>query len=426
MHDFSGLDGFSPNGGLLADADGYLYGTTLFGGPSGGLGSAAGTVFRVHPAGGFESLYAFARGVAGDGEFCNGHLMRGSDGFLYGTTRFGGTFGRGTVYRLDAGGTQTLIHSFTGEQPGSRDGSSPRSGLLEASNGLLYGTTERGGGYLGGTVFRIDTSKIVPVTSVSPSSGPASGGTAVTIAGSGFADGAVVRLGFSPAVDVAVPSAAEIEATTPALEPGILYHLSVVNPDQTEGTLSGAFLADFSDVPQSDIYHSAVEKILRDGVTAGCGAGNYCRDGYTTRAQMAVFLLKSLLGRHYFPPPETGTVFSDVPAGSFAAGWIEDLAARGITAGCGGGRFCPEGFATRAQMAVFLLKTLLGSAHVPPAAVGVFGDVPVGSFAADWIEDLYMRGITAGCSPTVLIFCPSANVTRGQMAAFLVNTFSLP
>jgi hypothetical protein len=74
-------------------------------------------------------------------------------------------------------------------------------------------------------------------------------------------------------------------------------------------------------------------------------------------------------------------------------------------------------------MAVFLLKTKLGSGYVPPPAADIFGDVPVGSFAADWIEDLYNRGIAGGCSASPLLYCPGNPVNRGQMAALLVNTF---
>jgi hypothetical protein len=74
-------------------------------------------------------------------------------------------------------------------------------------------------------------------------------------------------------------------------------------------------------------------------------------------------------------------------------------------------------------MAIFLLKTLLGAGYTPPAAVGIFGDVPVGSFAADWIEDLYNRGIAGGCSASPLLYCPGNPVNRGQMAALLVHTF---
>jgi hypothetical protein len=77
-------------------------------------------------------------------------------------------------------------------------------------------------------------------------------------------------------------------------------------------------------------------------------------------------------------------------------------------------------------MAVFLLKTHLGSSYAPPAATGVFGDVPIGAFAADWIEDLYHRGITGGCSASPPLYCPNNPNTRGQMAVFLTKTFTLP
>ena len=77
-------------------------------------------------------------------------------------------------------------------------------------------------------------------------------------------------------------------------------------------------------------------------------------------------------------------------------------------------------------MAVFLLKTLLGSGYAPPPAAGIFADVPASYFAIDWIEDLYNRGITAGCGTNPLSYCPDANVPREQMATFLVRTFSIP
>ena len=70
------------------------------------------------------------------------------------------------------------------------------------------------------------------------------------------------------------------------------------------------------------------------------------------------------------------TLFSDVPPGSFAVDWIEDLYASGVTAGCGSSLFCPSDLVTRAQMAAFLLKASRGSSYTPPPASGVFGDVP--------------------------------------------------
>src|SRR5262249_53680326 len=112
---------------------------------------------------------------------------------------------------------------------------------------------------------------------------------------------------------------------------------------------------EFFDVPQSNPFHNAIHTLAVDGLTAGCGEGNYCPTAPVSRAQMAVLLLKGKHGTQYAPPPATGTVFSDVPANAFAAAWIEELAAEGVSSGCGSGRFCPAASVTRAQMAVFLL-----------------------------------------------------------------------
>ncbi len=182
---------------------------------------------------------------------------------------------------------------------------------------------------------------------------------------------------------------------------------------------------DFADVPFGHIFHDFVATVLRNGITGGCGGGNYCPDASVTRAQMAVFLLKAKYGAAHTPPPATGTVFADVPQGAFAADWIEELTALGVTGGCGGGNYCPDAPVTREQMAVFLLKTKESSAYVPPAPTGVFGDVPAGNEFAPWIEDLYVRGITGGCNASPLLYCPASPNNRGQMAVFLVKTFGL-
>ncbi len=263
------------------------------------------------------------------------------------------------------------------------------------------------------------------VASITPTSGPAAGGTPVSISGSNFQTGATVKIGGVAAALVSVVSGAEVDASTPSLAPGTLNDVVVTNPSSLSGTLAGGWMADFSDVPQASLFHSDVEKVFRNGITAGCGGGNYCVASAVTRAQMAVFLLKAEHGSAYTPPACTG-IFTDVLCPGPFTDWIEQLSAEGITAGCGGGNYCPDNSVTRAQMAVFLLKTLLGSAYVPPSAVGVFDDVQIGDFAADFIEDLYGRTITGGCQASPLLYCPLAAVTRGQMAVFLVKTFSLP
>jgi hypothetical protein len=139
---------------------------------------------------------------------------------------------------------------------------------------------------------------------------------------------------------------------------------------------------------------------------------------------MAVFLLVSRFGLAYLPPDATGTLFTDVPAGAFAAAYVEDLAARQITAGCGGGNYCPNDSVTREQMAVFLLRTLEGPTYVPPDCVTpIFNDVPCSSPFAKWVNEASVRNITGGCATG--LYCPADPVTREQMAVFLTVTFFL-
>ena len=141
------------------------------------------------------------------------------------------------------------------------------------------------------------------------------------------------------------------------------------------------------------------------------------------RAQMAVFLERGMNGSGYTPPAATGNVFLDVGAGDFAASFIEQLASDGITAGCGNNNYCPDAEVTRSQMAVFLLRAKYGASYSPPTATGVFSDVDLGYWAVHWIEQLAAEGITAGCGGGN--YCPDAAVTRDQMAVFLVRTFGL-
>ncbi len=181
----------------------------------------------------------------------------------------------------------------------------------------------------------------------------------------------------------------------------------------------------FSDVELGSPYRRWILSIYNTGVTSGCGPGLYCPSSTTTRGQMAVFLLKSKEGSDYLPGDCVSPSFSDVPCSHPFADWIEELYARGITAGCGVDLYCPDAGTTRGQMAVFLLRTLEGSGYNPPACtVPTFGDVPCSHPFAAWIEELYDRGITAGCGSG--LYCPAEPVKREQMAVFLARTFSLP
>ena len=185
-------------------------------------------------------------------------------------------------------------------------------------------------------------------------------------------------------------------------------------------------VATFPDVPTTHPFFHYVETIFQLGITGGCAGGNYCPTNPVTRAQMAVFLLKALEGASYVPPACTVPVFDDVPCSNPFAPWIYELAARNITGGCGGLNYCPNNTVTRKQMAPFLLKTLNGASYTPPPCTpGLFGDVTCPSLFADWIQQLYSLGITGGCQASPLLYCPDNPNTRGQMAVFLVKTFNL-
>ncbi|MCL4275273.1 MAG: S-layer homology domain-containing protein [Anaerolineales bacterium] len=189
---------------------------------------------------------------------------------------------------------------------------------------------------------------------------------------------------------------------------------------------AGGDFPTFVDVPMANSAWSYIESIYYAGITGGCSTNPlaYCPNSSVTRAQMAIFLLRGMYGQAYTPPPATGTVFADVPLTHSAAAWIEQLAAEGITGGCGNGNYCPSSPVTRAQMAIFLLRAKYGDDYVPPAASGTeFLDVPIGHSAAAWIEQLAAEGITGGCGGGN--YCPNKSVTRAQMAIFIQRTFDL-
>lgn len=186
-------------------------------------------------------------------------------------------------------------------------------------------------------------------------------------------------------------------------------------------------LATFADVPGNYWAWRYIEGLYKAGVTGGCvlSPKQYCPGASVTRDQMAVFLLRAKHGPNYAPPPATG-VFADVPITFWAAAWIEQLAAEGITGGCliTPKLYCPTTPVTRDQMAVFLMLAKHGVAFNPPDPIGVFADVPVNYWAARWIEQLAAEQITGGCGSGN--YCPATPVTRDQMAVFLVRAMSLP
>jgi PKD repeat protein len=183
----------------------------------------------------------------------------------------------------------------------------------------------------------------------------------------------------------------------------------------------------FADVPPSLGVWQFVETIFDRGVTSGCGGlpVRYCPDGSVTREQMSVFLLRAKEGPAYLPPPCLTQVFADVPCTNPFAAWINELAAREVTGGCGNGNYCPTAKTSRGQMAVFLLRAKEGPAYTPPACtVAMFADMPCSDPFAPWVNEIAARGISSGCGGGN--FCPAGLVSRGSMAVFLTVNFTLP
>src|SRR6266496_3673460 len=145
LHSFNGGDGRSPEATLAQGSDGNFYGTTALGGAH-----FKGTVFKIDSAGSLTTLHSFS-GSPGEGANPVAGLVQGSDGNFYSTTALGGTHLRGTVFNIDATGSLTTLHSFSGSPD---EGAIPFAGLAQGTDGNLYGTTALGGTHGAGTVFK--------------------------------------------------------------------------------------------------------------------------------------------------------------------------------------------------------------------------------------------------------------------------------
>ena len=207
----------------------------------------------------------------------------------------------------------------------------------------------------------------------------------------------------------------------------------------------------FSDVPTTESFASYIEAIYNNAITTGCGSGDYCPSEYVTRDQMAAFLVRATqiqAGQSTVNFTCNGGAtcametpyFNDVlPATDSFFPYVQKLKELGITTGCGNGNYCPSGNVTRDQMAAFIIRALYGGiagtytcnggvagASVPCASTTpYFSDVlPTDANESGfypYIQKMKELGITTGCGNGN--YCPSEDVTRDQMAAFLARAF---
>lgn len=248
----SGFDGAVPLAGLVMDSAGNLYGTTEQGGAHGD-----GTAFEVSATGTETVLHSFGA-TATDGQSPRAALVVDSAGNLYGTTTAGGAYGDGTVFKLSATGVETILHSFGAT---ATDGQIPYAGLVMDSAGYLYGTTQKGGAYGAGTVFKLSAN-----------------GTEAVLH-SFHTLGAAQLDGQNPQAALLIDSAGNLYGTTPyggAYASGIAFELS---PAGTE-TILYSFGATATD------GHTPLEGLIMDsagnlyGTTTDGGAnGSGLGDG---------------------------------------------------------------------------------------------------------------------------------------------------
>lgn len=199
-------DGYFPYAGLVQATDGNLYGTTYYGGSytSCGIGVGCGTVFRITPGGALTTLHSFD---GTDGQYSFASLVQATDGNLYGTTYTGGVSGDGTVFEISLSGTLTTLHNFAGT-----DGDFPVAAVVQATNGDLYGTSAFGGANNDGTFFSLDLG-MAPFVEMQPASGKV--GMTVMMMGNNLTGTTGVSFNGA-AASFKVVSPSTIQATVPS------------------------------------------------------------------------------------------------------------------------------------------------------------------------------------------------------------------
>ena len=228
---------------------------------------------------------------------------------------------------------------------------------------------------------------------------------------------------FSPPFNWGDYSGGAVDPVTGGLWVAGQYGGPVVNAWSTwVGYFPWSTPAAFSDVAANSPYADYINVLRLWQITTGCSATGYCPADQVTRAQVATFIIRCMLGDN-FPFPAT-PYFTDVPATSPYFPYIQKMRELGITRGCGATTFCPDSPVSRGDAAVLIVRGklagLFGDNFTYPSTVS-FTDVPANDLRFSFIQKMAELGITAGCTATT--FCPEQLLTRQEMAVFMTRAF---
>ena len=268
LHSFDGTDGALLQAGLIQATNGDFYGTATLGGTGRTCsGGGCGTVFKITPGGTLTTLHSFD---GTDGEYLYAGLVQATNGNFYGTTYLGGANDYGTVFEITSGGTLTTMHSFD-----FTDGAEPLGGLVQARTGNFYGTTSAGGSIGAGTVFEITAAgtlttlyNFCTATECEDGELPATGlvqGTNGDLYGTTFGGGSGGTLGDGTVFSLAVGLQPFVEAQPTSGEVG--------RPIRILGTdLTGATSVTFNGT--AAVFKVVSSSLITTTVPAGATTGN--------------------------------------------------------------------------------------------------------------------------------------------------------
>ncbi|MCZ2146932.1 MAG: PQQ-dependent sugar dehydrogenase [Bryobacterales bacterium] len=181
----------------------------------------------------------------------------------------------------------------------------------------------------------------------------------------------------------------------------------------------------FSDVPATYPFAGSISLLKANGLSTGCGGGQYCPEDPMTRSEMAAFIIRALYGETFSYSSQP--LFTDVGPANPYFKYVQKLREIGATNGCTATTFCPDDSVTRGQMAAFIIRARLGLLYTdlfPVLPAPLFADVGSGNIFFPYIQKMKELGITSGCTETQ--YCDNDRNTRGQMAVFLTRAFLLP